>query len=142
MTARSAHLFVYGTLMSTVSGKLGRGQRERLQRESRSRGPATVLGRLYDLGRYPGLVLSDRDGDLVHGELVELADAEPSLRWLDSYEGLVPGQHTHGEYERVTCVTRLAAGEPLQAFVYVYRQSLIGKRWLESGRWSATEPSH
>ena len=70
-------LFVYGTLLSADTGAMGRSQRERLGRESRSLGSAWTTGLLYNLGRYPGLVLPAGAGAVVHGELLQLID--PSL---------------------------------------------------------------
>ena len=130
-------LFVYGTLMSSAGGALGRSQRARLAREGRSLGAAAMHGRLYDLGRYPGLVLSDAAWDVVHGEVVALTEAEKSLRWLDAYEQIVPGRHPHNQYERLVCKATLAGGEDVQAWVYVYRQSPTGKPLIPDGRWSA-----
>ena len=73
--ANTRLLFVYGTLMSTATGAMGRGPRARLDRASRILGPASVTGHLYDLGRYPGLVLKAPGGapsGTVFGELREL----------------------------------------------------------------------
>ena len=45
-------LFVYGSLLSRVRHPMG----TRLRGEARLLGQATIQGRLYSLGRYPGLV--------------------------------------------------------------------------------------
>lgn len=116
------YLFVYGTLMSTATGFLGQTQRARLKGESEPVGPATVGGRLYDLGRYPGLVVTSPASaagrpagvqsvsgafsgagarDVVFGEVVKLIDARRSLRWLDAYEGVYgDGGRAGDEYLR------------------------------------------
>ena len=72
--ARCDHLFVYGTLMSAAKSRLGRGERARLFREGRSLGAAFARGRLYDLGRYPGMTDPHGPRELVHGEVVRLDD--------------------------------------------------------------------
>ena len=61
-------LFVYGTL------KRG-GCRHAPLACQRFLGEARTapLYRLYDLGSYPGLVPADEGGDVVHGELYEVA---------------------------------------------------------------------
>ena len=76
-------LFVYGTLMSWAKGALGLNERKRLSREASSLGPATLRGRLYDLGQYPGLIISNVDADVVHGEVFELFRPAVTLQWLD-----------------------------------------------------------
>jgi gamma-glutamylcyclotransferase (GGCT)/AIG2-like uncharacterized protein YtfP len=129
------YLFVYGTLMSTARSALGKGMRERLQREARLLGPASTQGRLYDLGRYPALVDSEDPADLVHGEVFALQEPGKSFAWLDKYEGIVPGQHGHNDYERVERPVRLASGEEIAAWVYFYRKSVVSVRRLASGRW-------
>ena len=55
MATDSQFLFVYGTLMGSAASGYGRDMRERLHRESRSYGAATMQGRLYDLGSYPAV---------------------------------------------------------------------------------------
>jgi gamma-glutamylcyclotransferase (GGCT)/AIG2-like uncharacterized protein YtfP len=131
------HLFVYGTLMSAATSTMGRAQRDRLQRESKALGPATTGGRLYDLGRYPGLVAGDDPTEIVHGEVFTLRDPEKSLRWLDAYEGLIPGDHASNEYERRTRAVRLADGTELTAWVYLFARDPSRHQPLAGGRWSA-----
>jgi gamma-glutamylcyclotransferase (GGCT)/AIG2-like uncharacterized protein YtfP len=124
-------LFVYGTLMAAAGHRMG----ARLARESRLLGPATIQGRLYDLGRYPGLVPSEDAGDAVHGEVVVLADPAASLRWLDAYEGIAPGREEQSEYERVERPVRLATGAAVIAWAYVYRSAVSAGRRVPGGRW-------
>ncbi len=139
MQSGRALLFVYGTLLSGDAGAGGRAQRNRLGREARGIGPATVAGRLFHLGRYPGLVLDGSSDDVVHGELLELTTPASTLAWLDDYEGIVPGDHAHNEYERRVIDVTLASGERAAAWSYVYRQSATGKRLIETGRWLARD---
>jgi gamma-glutamylcyclotransferase (GGCT)/AIG2-like uncharacterized protein YtfP len=133
----TSHLFVYGTLMSAATSKMGRAQRGRLQRESEALGPATTAGRLYDLGRYPGLVAGDDAADVVHGEAFALRDPVKSLRWLDAYEGIVRGDHASNEYQRLTRPVRLADGTELTAWIYVCARDPSHCQPLPGGRWSA-----
>jgi gamma-glutamylcyclotransferase (GGCT)/AIG2-like uncharacterized protein YtfP len=136
MEETGRHLFIYGTLMSTASGALGRLQRDRLARESRGLGPASMAGaRLYDLGRYPGLVESSDVSDVVHGEAVVLLNPQRTLAWLDAYEGLVVGNDDMGEYARLERTVQLARGETLQAWVYVFLRDVARRRRLADGRW-------
>lgn len=128
------HLFVYGTLMRAAGGALGAQERERLTREARSLGPATLAAaELYDLGLYPGLVDSAEPGSVVHGEALELADAASTLPWLDDYEGAASGDQS--EYARVRRPVHLADGSAIEAWVYVLRRADPHLARISGGRW-------
>lgn len=124
-------LFVYGSLLSRVSHPKG----ARLRGEARLVGEATVQGRLYSLGRYPGLVEAADSPYRVHGEVYGLATPATSLKWLDAYEGIVPGKPDRSPYERVERPVRLASGETLIAWVYLYRRSVRARPEVRGGYW-------
>ncbi len=88
------HLFVYGTLLSTAGHPMG----DRLRREARLIGEASIEGQLFSLGKYPGLVEAAGSGARVHGEVYALNAPAASLAWLDAYEGIVPGD---GDQQRL-----------------------------------------
>lgn len=136
MSTPGSRLFVYGTLMSRAQGALGMAQRAQLARESRALGPAVLPGaELYDLGRYPGLVLTTNETQIVHGEVVELHKPQRSLVWLDEYEGFAPGQNHENDYDRVERQVRLADGEMFTAWVYIFLKDILHRRPIPSGRW-------
>lgn len=136
MTEACRLLFAYGTLMSAATGAMGRAERDRLAREAAPTiRMATTPGRLYDLGRYPGLVLSVGQVEIVHGEVFELIDPDRSFAWLDAYEGIVPGDHPHKEYARTLRPVTLEGGEQVEAWVYVYRQPVRPEALIAGGRW-------
>jgi gamma-glutamylcyclotransferase (GGCT)/AIG2-like uncharacterized protein YtfP len=87
------HLFVYGSLLSSIAHPSG----ERLRSEARLIGAASMPGRLYRVGWYPGLVAGAAGASRVHGEVYELADPARSLAWLDEYESIVPGKEASNE---------------------------------------------
>ena len=126
------HLFVYGTLLSTAGHPNGK----RLRRESRLLGEATIEGKLYNLGRYPGLAESPGAGTRVYGEVYALNAPSASLEWLDAYEGIVPGDHDHNKYARVERPARLGTGEDLAAWVYVYLKPVAASCLIAGGRWA------
>ena len=129
------HLFVYGTLMTAAAGaRLGKSMRARLQREGVSLGEATMPGRLYDFGRYPGLVETQKADELVHGEVFRLNAPMHSFVWLDAYENVRPNDPAN-EYERVMRAVRLVSGGEIEAWVYVYRGDVARARHLTDGRW-------
>jgi gamma-glutamylcyclotransferase (GGCT)/AIG2-like uncharacterized protein YtfP len=135
----NSRLFVYGSLLSRAGHPMG----ARLRREARLIGKASMPGRLYSLGRYPGLVepaAPQRPGHgqghgEVHGELYALNTPAVTLGWLDAYEGLVPGNPTLTPYERAERRVQLAAGGSAMAWVYVYRQSVRLRAEVAGGRW-------
>jgi gamma-glutamylcyclotransferase (GGCT)/AIG2-like uncharacterized protein YtfP len=136
MDRTGRNLFVYGTLMGSAAGALGKAQRERLQRESCSLGPATMAGaRLYDLGRYPGLVETGAASDIVHGEVVALTNPDCSLVWLDAYEGVIAGDPAASDYARLMRSVRLAQGSEGSAWVYVFLRDVAHRCAIASGRW-------
>src|SRR5262245_20347166 len=78
------YLFVCGTLRSglapaEVAGIMGTMLRV---------GPASVPGRLYDLGDFPGAVLDPGCDLKVIGEVLQLPDDGAALADLDAYEGI------------------------------------------------------
>ena len=134
--ADTRYLFVYGTLMSGAGAALGESQRLRLARESDSLGPASIAhAQLYDLGRYPGAIAGGGEDDLVHGEAVLLSTPEPTLKWLDAYEGVAPGKEDANEYDRTICAVRLAGGEAIDAWVYLLRAVPARAQRIGDGRW-------
>ncbi len=133
----SKYLFVYGTLKSDAAGAMGWHQRQRLKAEARFVGPGRINGRLYDLGRYPGLVLSAEPGETVYGEVVELLRPFETLEWLDIYEDVSPHGNEADEYSRVTGMVELGEEKTLPAWVYVCRSvGCLAKR-IAGGRWTA-----
>lgn len=128
------NLFVYGTLLSTAGHPMG----ARLRRQARLIGEASIQGRLYDLGRYPGLLASADAPWKVHGELYALDSPATALKWLDAYEGIVPGRHDRNDYERVQFPVCLASGETISAWVYLYRKDVRRLQAIEDGRWAPT----
>ena len=120
-------LFVYGTLSSQSAGK-----RHRLLRKARCVAKASMVGELYDLGRYPGVVRNGRTRRRVFGELYELPDvALPrALEELDRYEG--------PEFARKRVYLTLGDGSRRVAWAYLLRKRPPkGARELISGRYRA-----
>jgi gamma-glutamylcyclotransferase (GGCT)/AIG2-like uncharacterized protein YtfP len=128
------HLFVYGTLLSGAGHPKG----AQLRREARLLGEATIQScRLYSLGPYPGLVEAADAAGPVHGEVYALNSPAASLRWLDAYEGIVPGNHDQNRYERAERPVELATGATFAAWVYLYRRGVTGLQPIPNGRWLA-----
>src|ERR1700758_2306435 len=112
----SSHLFVYGTLMRGYVHPMAR----LLSANAEYLGEATCRGRLYMVKHYPGLVLSDAAGEIVHGELYRLREADAMLREFDMYEACGEGFPEPTEYVRQTLPVMLGNGAASEAWTYVY----------------------
>lgn len=108
-------IFVYGSLMAPAPSQIG----QTLRGMADFVGEALVGGVIYDLGRYPGLVLSKKPGDRVRGHLYRMRDPAALLPILDEYEGSASGDPEKNEYRRVLIqVDR--QGEAVFAWAYLY----------------------
>ncbi len=125
-------LFVYGTLRKDGNKSMF----HLLAKHSRFLGYARVRGRLYDLGDYPGLVLSDEDR-WVRGEAYQIDDNPDVLLTLDRHEGCCPEDPGPYEFERVTQAAVLEDGTTRQVWVYVYRLSIDEKPAIGSGDYAS-----
>src|SRR5262245_43138470 len=114
------HLFLYGTLLPG----LARPPVADLVARLRPLGPATVPGRLYDLGPYPALVSDGAVGSRVCGELFELPDDAALLAALDEYEDCVSADAAGSQYRRAETVAALADGRAVSCWVYVYQRDV------------------
>jgi molybdenum cofactor cytidylyltransferase len=112
-------LFVYGTLMhGGLRHDFLRGQR--FLREAKTR-PKYLL---FNLGAYPGLVVAEKDGRAIHGELYEVE--RRLIPRLDMVEGAP-------ELYRLEPVE--VEGESATVAAYVYRRPTDGCVLCEDDRW-------
>ena len=128
----TAHLFVYGTLMSGQKNPM----QQILARSAAPIGPGRMRGRLFLLDEYPGLVDSDDPAEAVLGEVWRLLDLEV-LRTLDEYEGCLPQGSAPPLFVRSARPVEMDGDGTLTAWVYVYARSTAGQRAIPSGDWRA-----
>jgi gamma-glutamylcyclotransferase (GGCT)/AIG2-like uncharacterized protein YtfP len=112
----SGRLFLYGTLLPELARPALAAHVARLT----PLGPATVRGRLYDLGPYPGLILDAIPAGPVAGELFALPADPAVLRALDEYEGYDPTGPAACLFRRVECEATVPGGGTVPCWVYVY----------------------
>jgi gamma-glutamylcyclotransferase (GGCT)/AIG2-like uncharacterized protein YtfP len=131
----SERLFAYGTLRrgfapDTLAGLVAGFDWE---------GEASVRGRLYDLGAYPGVVLDPTGGHRVHGEVARF-DAEAAL-WelLDGYEGADARHPGARLFRRVRCDAQRAEGGFARVWLYEYARDPGAAALLPDGRYP---PAH
>lgn len=95
---------------------------------------ATMQGRLYDLGPYPGVVLSDNPSETVEGELFLLPDrllpnslhpdipgVSTVLDRLDEYEDFRPSDPANSLFLRQRAWASLEGGSSHLCWVYTYK---------------------
>jgi len=125
-------LFVYGTLRNDIQKSMFHVLAAEA-REVTFVGHGRIQGRLFDLGEYPGLVLSGDPARWVHGEVYALDNPSETLSRLDDYEGCGPNDRKPHEFERVERDIVLDSGASDKAWVYSYAGSVANKREILSG---------
>ncbi|MES2413701.1 MAG: gamma-glutamylcyclotransferase family protein [Pseudomonadota bacterium] len=132
MPPADRYVFVYGTLRRGEERDINR-----LHPAPEYVGKASMTGRLFDLGTYPGLVLGGEGA--VQGEVYRISAALERL--LDEIEEVWPQQT--GEYAKREVKVDLAAAEAGDA-LYLSMQCLVyeiaiarttGHTCIESGDW-------
>ena len=126
-------LFVYGTFMRGFDHPMAK----LLSANADFLGDATCRGKLYLVRHYPGLVLSDNAGDIVHGELFRLRARDELLREFDMYEACGEGFKPPTEYVREMLHVSLADGSASEAWTYVYNWPIAKLPRIASGRFIA-----
>jgi gamma-glutamylcyclotransferase (GGCT)/AIG2-like uncharacterized protein YtfP len=129
----SDHLFVYGTLMRGFDHPMA----QLLSRTADFVGEARCRGKLYLVKHYPGLVVSEDEGDVVFGELFRLRRPAELLREFDMYEACGEGFAEPSEYIRQMLKVARDDGVSHEAWTYLYNWPVTGLPRIASGRFSA-----
>lgn len=108
----------------------------------RWRGAARLRGRLYDLGAYPGAILTAEepgsdDGAWIHGELAEVRDDPGLWELLDAYEG---ADATPPLFRRVRARAWAEDGSRPEVVVYEYARAPGRAPLLAGGRGRTAAP--
>lgn len=125
-------IFVYGTLLKDFPHP----KAAYLQEVAEFIGAATVPGRLYDLGHYPGLVYDANCEELVFGHIFQLHFPEETFLLLDDYEGIDPYAPETSEYTRQVIEVSTSTG-PCLCWTYLYQLPVKGLIQIESGDYRA-----
>ena len=115
------YLFVYGTLRSQMNDPL----HGLLEKDAILVGTGSFQGRLYDLGRYPGVVPSRGKTDRVIGEIYRFREGKRAFEILDEYEG-----HRF-KRRRVTIIQE--DGKSITSWIYLYARSVKRRPRIPSG---------
>jgi gamma-glutamylcyclotransferase (GGCT)/AIG2-like uncharacterized protein YtfP len=132
MAPMTHHLFVYGTL----SPQHAPPEIAATVRRLRPVGAASVRGRLYDLGEYPGAILSKSSRSVIRGEVFELPSDAQTLSSLDNYEGFEPGKPSSSLFVRRIWPVVMDDGTRLRCWVYVYNGDTRRALPVQSGRYA------
>jgi gamma-glutamylcyclotransferase (GGCT)/AIG2-like uncharacterized protein YtfP len=124
----SQYLFVYGTLKRRSRHPMAR----RLAESARHVGAAKIAGRLYDLGRFPGLKEPRSPHDCVQGDVYDLGEnSEQTLQDMDTYENAESPPPM--PYERKLAIAVLEDGQEMTAWVYWYHGDVREEQFIASG---------
>ena len=123
----SQYLFVYGTLLPELAPLKMADTVGRLKLV----GAATVRGRLYDLGDYPGARLEG--GGRIHGRVFEIEPVRELLKIFDAYEGFSRKQFAHSEFVRKKCRAVLGDGSRIGCWIYEYNRQPGSAKMIASG---------
>lgn len=124
------NVFVYGTLRAGEVNDISEAAARHDIAEPEWLGTATIRGRLFDFGAYPGLVV-DGDGVDVKGDIYAIDDALVAV--LDEIEAVYPG--VEGLF-LAREVTLDVDGEPLACRYYpVTANAVKGLQEIVSGDW-------
>lgn len=124
------HVFVYGTLRKGEVNDIGQAAARHGLPAPRLLGPASVRGRLYDFGHYPGLV-PDAAGQPVRGDVYEIDDALVPV--LDEIEEVYPG--VDGLFLSREIGVSVAGRELRCLFYPVGAESVAGRARIRDGDW-------
>lgn len=112
------YLFSYGTLLP----KRAPTEIAPVVRRLRHVGRGKVRGRLYDLGEYPGAVLT-KTGPAIVGQIFELPDDPEVLEKLDEYEGFDPARSRGSLFVRKRRLVNIDGGrQKVWCWIYVYNR--------------------
>lgn len=126
------YLFAYGTLADCTAPREITATVKRLK----CVGEGFILGRLYDIGEYPGAVLADPGDGKVFGKIFELSGDASLLMRLDEYEGFDPKRPTTSLYLRKRVTIYRPNRSPLIGWAYEYNRDVNSACVIKTGRYS------
>ncbi|WP_454802388.1 gamma-glutamylcyclotransferase family protein [Mucilaginibacter phyllosphaerae] len=122
-------LFVYGTLL-----RKGNPFANYLLQNSNYVFAGKIKGILYDIGEYPGLIITGNNHNYVYGSIYKLRQPEENLKIIDDYEGVGLDQEQPNLYTRQSAKIISETGA-VDAWVYVYNRPVDGLPIIPSGNY-------
>lgn len=125
-------LFTYGTLSSGQAPS----SVKQLMLSLKRYGTGYIRGRLYNLGDFPGAILSESSRNKVFGDVFELPADKSVLKRIDEYEEFSPRRPTNSLFVRRRVPVKLDTGEQIECWTYVYNGKVPRKGRIVSGDYS------
>lgn len=129
-------LFVYGTLL-VEDNKFG----TYLRNNANFYNTGTIKGKLYDVGTYPGLIISNDQDYPIKGTIYQLNNAEEILKYLDPYEGFGDDQEQPNLFIRELLPIETSDGA-INCWVYLYNLAIDGLHLITPGDYMAYLKTH
>jgi gamma-glutamylcyclotransferase (GGCT)/AIG2-like uncharacterized protein YtfP len=126
------YVFVYGTLRSGESNDIYLAAERHAIKEPRLVGQASVSGRLFDFGTYPGMI-AETSAQQVMGEVYEIDDALVPV--LDEIERVYPG--VQGLFMAEQMDVEVEGRQMPCLFYPVTPEAVDGHPEIRSGDWVA-----
>jgi gamma-glutamylcyclotransferase (GGCT)/AIG2-like uncharacterized protein YtfP len=124
-----AFLFVYGSLLSDDNEFA-----IYLKNNSTFYSTGKVRGKLYDIGEYPGAILSAESSEYIHGSILKIDIPEKVLKIIDDYEGYGGEQPWPNEFIRIIAEIETEM-RIINCWIYLYNLPVNGLRYIEGGRY-------
>ena len=133
----SDKVFVYGTL------RRGFALHSELKKVgARYLGKGQILGKLFDLGEYPGAVRLAGGKSNIEGELYELQNPAEQLAALDELEEFDPRSPNKSLFIRKKATVKLKDGGRVRAWVYFLPRKPRRGLMIVSGNYADAHRSH
>ncbi|MBD1387446.1 gamma-glutamylcyclotransferase [Mucilaginibacter rigui] len=123
-------LFVYGTLLQP-----GNPFAHYLSQYCTYISSGKLKGLLYDIGEYPGAILTDNTDHYIYGSIFKLHHPEENLRVIDDYEGYGPEQSQPNLYIRSVASIETHNGF-INAWIYLYNLPTYRLPQIKSGNYA------
>ncbi|MEH6497186.1 MAG: gamma-glutamylcyclotransferase family protein [Pseudomonas marincola] len=123
------YIFVYGTLRKNSNGP----KSHLLSDHCHYLSDGYIVGALYDLGDYPGVVLSEDPINRVYGECFKLENSGVVLSELDEWEECSASFPDPKLYLRKSCRVILGGNLEVKAWVYIYNRDVTPHTYIRSG---------
>jgi len=124
-------LFVYGSLLSADNEFA-----KYLSQNAIFYGDGKLIGKLYDMGEYPGAILSDDATYDISGSIVRLNNPEQVLKILDDYESFGEDQEQPNLFVRELLPVITSDGA-INCWIYLYNLSVAGLPEIRSGNYQS-----
>lgn len=125
----SNHLFVYGTLRLGFSNHYA----QLLQKNAIHKGRATINGKLFDVGGYPGIIRSTISHELITGDIFEFPFDSDLMAVLDEYEMCSSTYPEPQEYKREIIKITTNNASIIRCWVYIYNWEISHHTRIQSG---------